>query len=97
MVWCEMQTGTLSFRSDIVRVYYNAGDAEEKAWSIDFGPQTAELLLRRVITAPGETKVNLQEENKEANPTAWLEIRNANVTLNLKDGMAVITGEQPEH
>jgi hypothetical protein len=75
------------------RLYFNKSADAEKAWSLDFGPGTTELLLERVEleTVSGETGTELSQTNSER-PKAWIQFANVEVDLDEESRVATIRG-----
>lgn len=62
----------MKFIAAYVRVYYNRGrDTAEKIWSVDFGPNSVELLASSVyVNARGGT--NYDHEVGQGGVRAWM-------------------------
>jgi hypothetical protein len=69
----------IKFTAPVVRVYFNRKDnGPAKAWSIDLGPATPEILMSAVVVdAPCRTEFDISGV-----PCGWLVFDNPEVTLN---------------
>jgi hypothetical protein len=67
---------------EIARLYFNKANAPEKAWSIDFGPRTPEILVAqvRITDGAGETVTDQEADNKTY-PCAWIQFENVVVSV----------------
>lgn len=64
----------VSISTCVLRVYYNKGVDADKAWSIDFGKGTPEILVKKVrIEVAGYTMFDAMVDNVTG-PRAWLQI-----------------------
>jgi len=74
-----------------VRVFYNKGDNRGKIWSIDFGPDTPELVVSDVTVATVGHTGFIQTPNVEC-PRAWIEFTDTTVSIDVERNTAAVYG-----
>lgn len=67
----------------LARVFYNIGDFADKAWSVDFGPHTPEIITGHVYTrgVDAETDFIPIVPDKKEYPRAWFVVRDCLVEV----------------
>lgn len=78
-------------RDTVCRVYYNKTGDPKKAWSLDFGEGTVELLLTQVRVLVGcRTAIAEEPPLDKEHPAGWLAFIEVNVLIDMHTGIAEV-------